>query len=95
MLDLFKIFSNESKTSKNVAKERLKLVLVHDRVDCSPQLLDMIKSDILNVIANYAEIEQDGLEIKMAKSRNEEDDGPISALVANIPLKNIRERSSR
>ena len=85
MLDLFKMFSNESKTSKNVAKERLKLVLVHDRVDCSPQLLDMIKSDILNVIANYAEIEQDGLEIKMAKSRNEEDDGPISALVANIP----------
>ena len=95
MLDLFKMFSNESKTSKNVAKERLKLVLVHDRVDCSPQLLDMIKSDILNVIANYAEIEQDGLEIKMAKSRNEEDDGPISALVANIPLKNIRERTSR
>ena len=95
MLDLFKMFSNESKTSKNVAKERLKLVLVHDRVDCSPQLLDMIKSDILNVIANYAEIEQDGLEIKMAKTRNEEDDGPISALVANIPLKNIRERSSR
>lgn len=95
MLDLFKMFSNESKTSKNVAKERLKLVLVHDRVYCSPQLLDMIKSDILNVIANYAEIEQDGLEIKMAKSRNEEDDGPISALVANIPLKNIRERSSR
>ena len=95
MLDLFKVFSNESKTSKSVAKERLKLVLVHDRVDCSPQLLDMIKSDILNVIANYAEIEQDGLEIKMAKSRNEEDDGPISALVANIPLKNIRERSSR
>ncbi len=95
MLDLFKMFSNESKTSKNVAKERLKLVLVHDRIDCSPQLLDMIKSDILNVIANYAEIEQDGLEIKMAKSRSEDDNGPISALVANIPLKNIRERSSR
>ena len=52
MLDLFKIFSNESKTSKNVAKERLKLVLVHDRIDCSPQLLDLIKSDILKVIGN-------------------------------------------
>ncbi|MGL4797239.1 MAG: cell division topological specificity factor MinE [Paraclostridium sp.] len=95
MLDLFKMFSNEPKTSKSVAKERLKLVLVHDRIDCSPQLLDMIKSDILNVIANYAEIEEDGLEIKMAKSRSEDDDGPISALVANIPLKNIRERSNR
>ena len=50
MFDLFKSFSNEHKTSKNVAKERLKLVLVHDRVDCSPQLLNMIKDDILRVI---------------------------------------------
>lgn len=53
MLDLFRVFSNEAKTSKSVAKERLKLVLVHDRVDCSPQLLEMIKTDILKVIAIY------------------------------------------
>ena len=56
MFDLFKAFSSENKTSKNVAKERLKLVLVHDRVDCSPQLLNMIKDDILKVISNYADI---------------------------------------
>ncbi|MBC5995680.1 cell division topological specificity factor MinE [Romboutsia ilealis] len=92
MLDIFKVFSNESKSSKSVAKERLKLVLVHDRVDCSPQLLDLIKDDILKVIANYAEIEENGLEIKMSKSRGEDDDMPVSALVANIPLKNIKER---
>ena len=92
MLDLFKVFSNESKTSKSVAKERLKLVLVHDRVDCSPKLLDLIKTDILKVIANYAEIEEDGLEIKMSKYRGDNNDMPVSALVANIPLKNIKER---
>lgn len=93
MLDIFKVFSNESKASKSVAKERLKLVLVHDRIDCSPQLLDMIKMDILRVIANYAEIEEDGLEIKMSKSRGDNENIPISALVANIPLKNIKDRS--
>lgn len=93
MLDLFKVFSNESKASKSVAKERLKLVLVHDRVDCSPQLLDMIKTDILRVIANYAEIEEDGLEIKMSKVRGDHDDMPVSALVANIPLRHIKGRS--
>ncbi len=92
MLDIFKVFSNESKASKSVAKERLKLVLVHDRVDCSPQLLDMIKDDILKVIADYAEIEENGLEIKMSKSRSENDESPVSALVANIPLRNIKER---
>ena len=93
MLDLFKVFSNESRTSKSVAKERLKLVLVHDRVDCSPQLLDMIKTEILKVIANYAEIEEEGLEIRMSKSRGDQDNMPVSALVANIPLKNIKDRS--
>ena len=92
MFDLFKAFSTESKTSKNVAKERLKLVLVHDRVDCSPQLLSMIKDDILKVICNYAEIEEDGLEIKMSKTRSENGDRAISALVANIPLKNLKDR---
>lgn len=92
MFDLFKAFSSESKTSKNVAKERLKLVLVHDRVDCSPQLLNMIKDDILKVISNYAEIEEDGLEIKMSKTRSENGDKAVSALVANIPLKNLKDR---
>lgn len=92
MFDLFKAFSSENKTSKNVAKERLKLVLVHDRVDCSPQLLNMIKDDILKVISNYAEIEEDGLEIKMSKTRSENGDRAISALVANIPLKNLKDR---
>ena len=92
MFDLFKTFSSENKTSKNVAKERLKLVLVHDRVDCSPQLLSMIKDDILKVISNYAEIEEEGLEIKMSKTRSENGDKAVSALVANIPLKNLKDR---
>lgn len=92
MFDLFKAFSSENKTSKNVAKERLKLVLVHDRVDCSPQLLNMIKDDILKVISNYAEIEENGLEIKMSKTRSEDGDRAVSALVANIPLKNLKDR---
>ena len=92
MFDLFKAFSSDNKTSKNVAKERLKLVLVHDRVDCSPQLLNMIKDDILKVISNYAEIEEEGLEIKMSKTRSENGDKAVSALVAKIPLKNLKDR---
>ena len=47
MFDFFRPFNNNSQTSKNVAKERLKLVLVHDRIDCSPQLLEAIKAKYL------------------------------------------------
>ena len=55
-------------------------------------ILKYIKDDILKVISSYAEIDEDGLEIKMSKTRSETDDKPVSALVANIPLKNIKER---
>ena len=48
----------------------------------------------LNKIAalSYAEIEEDGLEIKMSKARGENDDMPVSALVANIPLRSLKDR---
>ncbi|OPJ55534.1 cell division topological specificity factor MinE [Alkalithermobacter paradoxus] len=93
MLDLFKMFGNESKTSKNVAKERLKLVLVHDRANCSPSFLEMVKSDILRVISDYIEIDESGLEFKMAKTRNEEEGAATSALVANIPIKKVKDKT--
>ena len=51
--------------------------------------------DIINEDANLEIItakDEDGLEIKMSKTRSETDDKPVSALVANIPLKNIKER---
>ena len=92
MFDIFKSFSNDKKSSKNIAKERLKLELVHDRVDCSPELIELIQRDIIEVISKYAEIDKDGLEIKMSKCRGDDTDKPVSALVANIPLKALKGR---
>ena len=43
MLDLFKLFTRKKETSKDVAMERLKLVLIHDRSNVSPQFLEMVK----------------------------------------------------
>lgn len=88
MLDMLKVFSNESKMSKNIAKERLKLVLVHDRANCSSEFLGNIKGEIINVISNYIEVDEENLEVKVTKTRNK---GKIvSALVANIPIKNVK-----
>lgn len=49
LLDLSKIFG-KSKNSKDVAKDRLKLVLIHDRANVSPQFLEMVKGEIIKVI---------------------------------------------
>lgn len=90
-MDLFKSFGKNKTRSKNVAKERLKLVLIRDRSDLSPQFIEMIKSDMIRVIKEYVEIDQDGLDIKLTRMKRDYDDTPISALVANIPIVKVKD----
>ena len=85
-MDLFNIFGKKNKNSKNIAKERLKLVLVHDRSDLSPKFLEMVKIDMIRVIEEYAEIDEENLDVKMTRMKRDSDDMPMSALVANIPI---------
>ena len=90
MMDLFRSSARRSTSSKNVAKERLKLVLVHDRVNVSSTFLEMIKGDLIKVISDYMEIDEDNLEVKMTKTKRDEDDTLVPALVANIPIKRMK-----
>jgi len=83
-MDFFKFFSLKH-SSKNVAKERLQLILINDRAGISPQLLEAIKEDILKVISKYVEIDCEEIEVKMTKTQ--ERDGGLPALVASIPIK--------
>lgn len=74
--------------SKEQAKERLQLILVHDRSSLSPELLELIKQRILDVLAEFVEIDEQGLAIDLEQT----DD--TSALITNIPIKAVR-RSAR
>lgn len=92
---MFSIFSRKARKanrSKEVAKERLKLVLVHDRANVSPQFLEMIKGDILEVINKYVEVDEEGFEISMTKTKRDQDDSMVPALIANIPIKRMKKR---
>ena len=66
LLDLFK-----KKGSSDVAKDRLKLLLVSDRANCSPEVMEMIKNDIIKVISKYMEIDTDGLDIQITSTESE------------------------
>ena len=92
VLDFFKLFKGKKEDSKDVAKERLKLVLVHDRADLSPELLKMMKSDIIRVISEYAEIDDDSIDIKLTRMKREHKESPTSALVANIPIIKVKDK---
>lgn len=88
-MDLLKVFSSKTTTPKEVAKDRLKLILIHDRGDLDPETLDKIRLEILEVLSKYIEIEAEDVDIALNREGNTED-GP--ALIANIPIKNIRGR---
>ncbi len=89
LLELLKLFG-KPKSSKDLAKERLKLVLVHDRANVSPQFLEMVKGEIIKVITKYMDIEEEFLDIQMTRTKSEEGDRYVPALIANIPIRNVR-----
>ena len=90
-MDFFSFFKKKDSTSsKNVAKDRLKLVLVHDRVNCSSQVLEMLKTDIIKVISNYMEIDEEELDIQITQTQSEDKSGTLPVLYANIPIKSMR-----
>lgn len=86
----FADFFRKNKSSGNVAKDRLKLVLVSDRANCSPELMEQMKNDIINVISKYMEIDMEGLDIKISQTEVEGSDVAVPAIFANIPIREMR-----
>ncbi len=85
LMDLFK-----KKNSGDIAKDRLKLVLISDRANCSPDVMEMIKNDIIQVISKYMEIDAEGLDIQITQTESEGNNGNVPALYANIPIKDMK-----
>ena len=78
----------EENQTKSVAKKRLRLVLVHDRLDISEKMMDDLREDLIATIGKYMEIDQSALEVSLSR----EDEGV--ALVANIPVINVKRQIS-
>ncbi|MEN6461988.1 MAG: cell division topological specificity factor MinE [Syntrophomonas sp.] len=81
---LARIFGRESTSSKDIARERLRLVLVHDRASMSPEFINALKEDLIKVIREYLEIDEESLLVDL------ENDDKSVALVANIPVKGFK-----
>ena len=89
-MDIFK-----KKGSGDVAKDRLKLLWVSDRADCSPDVMMAIKNDIIQVISKYMEIDAEGLDIQITQTESETSNGTVPALSANIPIKDLKHSSGK
>lgn len=76
----------DRKRSAESAKERLQLVLIHDRTDLTPAELNTLKDEILQVIARHVDFDSDAVQIAV------EHDGRSQQLVADIPLRSVTRR---
>ena len=77
------------KNSAESAKERLQLVLIHDRTDLTPAQFDSLRDDLIETISRHVEIDAKSMQIGV------EHDGRSQRLVADIPIKNAQRRRTR
>lgn len=73
-------------SSAQSAKERLQLVLIHDRTDLTPAELEALKDDILTVISRHVDIDPDAVQIGVERQGREQ------RLIADIPLRSVTRR---
>jgi cell division topological specificity factor len=80
-----RLFNREPK-SAHQAKERLKLVLIHDRIDINAGVMEALKDELIQVISRHIEIDPAAVRIEMTQ------DGRQQRLIADIPLRTGRKR---
>ncbi|MGI0482690.1 cell division topological specificity factor MinE [Geminocystis sp. CENA526] len=72
------------KKSRYRAKNRLELVIAHDRAGVNPELIDKMRQEILEVVSRYLDINVEEMEFSIqSNDRN-------TSLSANLPIKKVK-----
>ncbi len=84
MIDFINKFFRKEETSKTQAKERLRLVLMSDRVSLAPEVFDSMKGEMLSVVRRYLDIDERGLDVHFENAERQ------FMLLANIPVLKVK-----
>ena len=87
-MEFFSRLFGRRQPSKTIAKERLRVVLIHDRAGIPPELLNVIKNEIITVISKHVKVDRDTIEVKLSHTQGQ------TRLVADIPIVSSRSTPS-
>ena len=71
---------SQGDASKSVATNRLKLVLMQDRTNLTPRILEQMRSELIDLLSRYVELDKELLDL------NFEQEGDQVALMLSIPV---------
>ncbi len=82
------------KSSREVARDRLRILLISDRVNCSPEMMELIKTDIAKVISKYMKIDTINMDIQISKKDIQGKRGMRNpVLSASIPILDLNKQT--
>jgi cell division topological specificity factor len=87
MLKALRRFFGE-KGSGQIARERMQVVLMHDRMDLTPDILEALRSDILEVLSRYMEIDPGSVHVDLEQGKG------YTALVSNVKINRVYRRAA-
>ena len=86
------MFFFRRRSSCQVARDRLKILLITDRVNCSPERVELIKKDITKVLSKYVKIDTENMEIQISAKKGNARSGKAPVLYANIPILDLQKQ---
>ena len=87
MLSAFRRIFGEKKSGQ-VAKKRMQFVLMHDRMDLTPDIMEALKNDIVEVLARYMEIDRESMTVELEQGKD------FAALVSNVQIKRVLRKAA-
>jgi len=86
MLKAIRRFFGE-KTISKVARQRMQVVLMHDRMDIAPDIMEAVKNDIIKVLSRYMELDSQSIRVDLEQGKN------YTALISNVQIKRVYRHS--
>ncbi len=87
MLSVLRRFFGD-KPSGKVARKRMQFVLMHDRIDITPDMMEALKNDIMKVLSRYMEIDDTSVKVDLEQGKD------FMALISNVQVKRVYRQAS-